>query len=207
MRRHLNYANVVATFALLFAMSGGALAAKHYLINSTSQINPKVVKSLKGKAGPTGPAGSAGSAGKEGPAGKEGGTGKEGKEGKEGKTGAPGATDVVTRYGGEETVETGDEVGSYAACDSEEAVTGGGYDFPTAPTSSGKFYMTADRPSDQTISILTKPAGAKPDLIPIFFTQHPAPSNGSPASGWLSAVKNETGSSFKIRSYVICASP
>jgi hypothetical protein len=28
-RRHLNYANVVATLALVFAMSGGALAASH----------------------------------------------------------------------------------------------------------------------------------------------------------------------------------
>jgi hypothetical protein len=50
-RRHLNYANVVATLALLFAMSGGALAASHYLINSTTQINPKVLKKLKGRSG------------------------------------------------------------------------------------------------------------------------------------------------------------
>jgi hypothetical protein len=59
-------------------MSGGALAAKHYLINSTKQISPKVLKSLKMRAGPTGPAGTAGALGKEGAQGKE---GKEGKEG------------------------------------------------------------------------------------------------------------------------------
>jgi hypothetical protein len=47
MRKHLSYANVVATFALLFAMSGGALAAKHYLLNSVSQINPRVVRELR----------------------------------------------------------------------------------------------------------------------------------------------------------------
>jgi hypothetical protein len=46
MRRRLNYANVTATLALFFAMSGGALAAKRYLINSTKQINPKVLKAL-----------------------------------------------------------------------------------------------------------------------------------------------------------------
>jgi cytoskeletal protein RodZ len=45
-RRHLNYANIVATLALLFAMSGGALAAKHYLINSTKQISPKALQAL-----------------------------------------------------------------------------------------------------------------------------------------------------------------
>ncbi|HEX3510504.1 MAG TPA: hypothetical protein VHT27_05325 [Solirubrobacteraceae bacterium] len=47
MRKHLSYANVVATFALLFAMSGGALAAKHYLLNSVSQINPRVLAGIK----------------------------------------------------------------------------------------------------------------------------------------------------------------
>jgi hypothetical protein len=46
MRRHLTYANVTATLALVFAMSGGALAAKHYLISSTNQIDPKVLKSF-----------------------------------------------------------------------------------------------------------------------------------------------------------------
>jgi hypothetical protein len=80
-RRHLNYANVIATLALVFAMSGGALAAKHYLINSTKQINPKVLKKLKGntgKTGATGPAGAAGAAGKDGSAGKEGAKGAPG---------------------------------------------------------------------------------------------------------------------------------
>ncbi len=47
LRRNLTYANVTATLALVFAMSGGALAAKHYLVNSTKQINPTVIKSLE----------------------------------------------------------------------------------------------------------------------------------------------------------------
>lgn len=46
MRRHLSYANVTATLALIFAMSGGALAAKHYLVTKTNQISPKVLKSF-----------------------------------------------------------------------------------------------------------------------------------------------------------------
>ena len=85
LRRRLNYANVTATLALVFAMSGGALAAKHYVINSTSQLSPKVLKALKGKTGKTGPAGNPGAAGKEGPPGKEGAQGPPGKNG----TGAP----------------------------------------------------------------------------------------------------------------------
>ena len=67
--RTLSYANVTATLALIFAMSGGALAANHYLINSTKQINPKVLKKLKGQAGR---AGLNGAAGKDGAPGKEG---------------------------------------------------------------------------------------------------------------------------------------
>lgn len=71
-QKRLTYANVVATLALVFAMSGGAVAASHYLITSTKQISPKVIKKLKGKAGPQGPAGKAGAAGQAGQTGKEG---------------------------------------------------------------------------------------------------------------------------------------
>src|SRR6476646_10054880 len=83
-RRHLSYANVVATLALVFAMSGSALAAKHYLINSTNQINPKVLKKLKGKTGSRGPTGTIGPAGVQGLAGTPGKDGAQGKEGPRG---------------------------------------------------------------------------------------------------------------------------
>jgi hypothetical protein len=74
-RSHLSYANVVATLALVFAMSGGALAARHYLITSTRQIKPSVLKKLQGRSGKTGaagPQGNEGSPGKEGPPGTPG---------------------------------------------------------------------------------------------------------------------------------------
>jgi hypothetical protein len=77
-RRHLSYANIVATMALVFAMSGAAVAAKHYLVNSTSQINPKVLKKLIGKAGPTGRMGTQGLVGAEGKRGPEGAKGEPG---------------------------------------------------------------------------------------------------------------------------------
>ena len=105
MRRRLSYANVTATLALFFAMSGGALAAKHYLINSTKQINPKVLKALKGANGTNG---TNGAMGKEGPQGKEGLQGKEGKEGPfagtlpSGKT----TTGAWELYGEKELAET-----------------------------------------------------------------------------------------------------
>ncbi len=98
--RRLSYANVVATLALVFAMSGGALAASHYLISSTKQISPRVLSALKGRAGapgapgragPQGARGEIGSVGKEGPAGKEGSIGKEGPVGKAGTPGKKGS--------------------------------------------------------------------------------------------------------------------
>jgi hypothetical protein len=94
----LTYANVVATVALVFSMTGGALAASHYLINSTKQINPKVLRALhgaKGAKGATGTPGRPGSVGPTGPAGGNGIAGLAGKEGREGDRGAhgiPGAT-------------------------------------------------------------------------------------------------------------------
>src|SRR5205085_829690 len=101
-RTRLTYANVAATLALFFAMTGGALAAKHYLINSTKQINPKVLKKLKGRAGRRGVTGKEGAPGKEGPAGpagKEGPAGKRGSAGIQGKEGEPGPL-VTTLPGG-----------------------------------------------------------------------------------------------------------
>ncbi len=53
-RRHITYANVAATMALVFAMGGTAVAAKHYLINSTRQIRPSVLKALHGANGKNG---------------------------------------------------------------------------------------------------------------------------------------------------------
>lgn len=78
MRRHLSYANVAATLALVFAMSGGAMAANSYLINSTKQINPKVLKKLKGNSGKAGANGAPGANGATGPTGATGATGPAG---------------------------------------------------------------------------------------------------------------------------------
>jgi hypothetical protein len=90
MRKRLSYANVTATLALVFAMSGGAMAANHYLINSTKQINPKVLKKLTGKTGATGATGATGSTGAGGPQGPQGPKGTEGAKGEHGAEGPAG---------------------------------------------------------------------------------------------------------------------
>jgi hypothetical protein len=126
-RRHVNATTVIAALALVFAMSGGAYAAKKFLITSTGQISPKVLKSLKGAsgakgangaagaqgpAGPTGPAGTPGAQGAQGPAGANGTDGKEGKQGTAGTTGftdtlPSGKTETGTWSARQETEEVG----------------------------------------------------------------------------------------------------
>jgi hypothetical protein len=63
MRPKLTYANVLATLALFFALGGSAIAAREYLITSTKQISPKVLKTLRGRTGPVGAVGPKGDTG------------------------------------------------------------------------------------------------------------------------------------------------
>ena len=87
-RRHVTFANVAMTVALVFTMSGGAYAAGKYLITSTKQVSPKVLKSLKGANGKNGVAGPMGATGPQGPAGAT------GAKGETGPAGVPGANGV-----------------------------------------------------------------------------------------------------------------
>jgi len=89
-RRPITYANVVATLALVLAMSGGAIAATRYLINSTRQINPHVLKQLRGAIGPRGLTGAIG------PVGPQGVTGQIGTKGPKGEPGPDGFSALST---------------------------------------------------------------------------------------------------------------
>jgi hypothetical protein len=71
-RRHITYTNVAATLALVLAMSGGALAASRYLINSTRQIKPSVLRYLHGRNGVNGLNGLNGRNGRNGLSGRNG---------------------------------------------------------------------------------------------------------------------------------------
>ena len=91
----------LALLALFVAPGGTSLAASNYVITSTKQIRPSVLRALHGTRGPdglrglagaTGPQGFAGAPGAAGALGGQGVTGATGPEGKEGKTGATGAT-------------------------------------------------------------------------------------------------------------------
>jgi hypothetical protein len=82
----MSYTNVVVTLALLFAMSGGAFAATHtkFIITSTKQISPAVLKKLKGANGANGTPGAQGSRGENGAAGSVGPAGGNGSNGANG---------------------------------------------------------------------------------------------------------------------------
>lgn len=111
MRRRPTPATIIAIVALFVALGGTAVAASRYIITSTSQIKPSVLKDLHGHDGATGPAGTPGQVGATGQAGaqgtpglagnpgEKGATGDEGAVGKEGPQGPPGAsgTTIVAR--------------------------------------------------------------------------------------------------------------
>jgi hypothetical protein len=106
--------NLVAWLALFVAMGGTSIAASHYIITSTKQIKPSVLRQLhggrgsagvRGATGLQGPAGSPGPQGNEGPQGKEGSQGKEASQGKEGPQGKEGVTEVKYEKEGREGKE------------------------------------------------------------------------------------------------------
>jgi len=103
--RAFNYANVTATIALVLSLSSGALAADHYLINSTKQISPKVLRELRGRGGNAGATGATGSAGASGVTGVPGAAGPQGATGAAGTpggaTGATGAEGATGATGAE----------------------------------------------------------------------------------------------------------
>ncbi len=110
--------SMVAVLALFFALAGTAIATNHYLITTTSQIKPSVLKKLKGYAGQSGAVGPQGAQGKEGLQGKEGPQGKEGLQGNEGPKGqtgseGPAGVGLAALFGdgsdGDVTISTNDE--------------------------------------------------------------------------------------------------
>jgi hypothetical protein len=103
-RKRITYANVAMTLALVFAMSGGAYAANKYLITSTKQISPKVLKALKGAKGANGANGAAGAAGAAGTAGPQAPAGAAGAKGETGAAGAAGAKGETGKEGSPWTV-------------------------------------------------------------------------------------------------------
>jgi Collagen triple helix repeat (20 copies) len=90
--RHPSPALVIACVALLLALTGSAFAAGHFVITSTKEISPSVLRALNGKRGPRGD---------RGPVGPSGIPGTPGSQGSPGTPGTPGAPATDLKYYGE----------------------------------------------------------------------------------------------------------
>src|SRR5436305_4762019 len=138
---------VIACLALFLALGGTAVAAHHYLITSTSQIKPSVLKSLKGNQGPQGVQGIQGTQGSLGPQGQTGRQGVQGIQGPQGPGGPPGpigppgttTLSALTTFEGAAGVyvfnaEFGEYIAaSLASCAPGERVVSGGSGYEVAP--------------------------------------------------------------------------
>lgn len=140
-RARLTYANVVATLALLFAMSGGAIAASHYAISSTKQIKPSVLKKLRGKTGRPGAVGAKGTAGSTGAPGAPGITGLVGPRGESGPQ-SLGAINVDT------TIPSGSPMLVSLDGISIESQCGADVDLAIEPTHGGEIQMAGTESLD-----------------------------------------------------------
>jgi hypothetical protein len=116
LRRHLTYANVVASLALFLALGGVAFAATRLPRNSvgTGQLRPEAVtagkiakktrKQLMGARGPQGPQGATGKTGAKGPKGAKGEKGATGATGARGPAGTDGTGPAFEAFAGEKAV-------------------------------------------------------------------------------------------------------
>ncbi len=168
-RRRVTFANVMLTLALVFAMSGGAYAAQRYLITSTKQISPKVLKALKGSAGPAGSPGvqgAAGPQGAQGPQGTSGVNGEKGEKGEAGPRGEPGPKGEPWPAGG--TLPKGaTETGSWSAHPAEGQVQFLPISFPIPLAGELEEFQTLIAPNAKCPGSAAKPA-AEPGYLCVY---------------------------------------
>src|ERR1700722_154736 len=149
--KRVTYVNVAMTLVLVFAMSGGAFAAGKYLITSTKQIKPSVLKQLTGKAGPAGKNGTNGANGANGAPGEKGAPGANGTNGANGANGSSvGSTALASKNancpeGGSEF--TAAENKKSYACNGSPWTAGG--TLPAKKTETGTWGFSAHAEGDQ----------------------------------------------------------
>jgi hypothetical protein len=173
---------LLALFAVALLTAGTGYAAQRYVITTTKQISPKVLKALKGNRGVRGVHGEKGAQGGQGPQGAQGATGAQGPQGPQGPQGAQGAagaTNVTVRSFDFTVTPLG---AAFAAiiCPTGQRATGGGVRAPVGV----EVYAT-------------HPTNGSGD----------PPAQGETPVGWRGAVDNFLNSSQTFTVYAICAAP
>ena len=175
-RRRPSAATAIAVVALVFAMSGTALATS-YVITSIHQIKPSVVRQLRGKTGPQGPYGP---------------QGPQGKTGAQGNQGPSGPANIVIRWSAAVSVpNTGPIVrDAWAKCLATEHLVGGGGD-TVGGSATWSTYIVASNPSDGSIQ------GAPTDGSQTPAAYWHVEANNQSGGG---------GATVKLYAYALCAS-
>lgn len=167
---------VIAVFALVFAMLGGAYAASDSGLTAgaskanekKSQKGPRGPKGKTGAAGPQGPVGPAGANGKDGakgdtgPAGPAGPQGKPGEDGEDGEDGQPGSPWTAGGTLPPGSTETGTfAFRQFGATEGQELVTGIGFPIPlAAELDAGEVHLVSKEEWSHEAA-KTVPAGCK----------------------------------------------
>lgn len=145
-RRRLTLTNIALAVALLFAMTGGAYAAKHWVISSISQIKPSVRQQLQG-TGKNGATGAQGPIGAQGPAGPQGPPGTAGTAGTVGENGVSVTSTVLSPGSNEHCPDGGAEFtsvsGASYACNGHTGYT---KTLPIGETETGTWSIDAAAP-------------------------------------------------------------
>lgn len=171
---------VAALIAGCLLFAGTSEAATHWLITSTNQIKPSVLKALRGKQGKQGPRGATGPQGPAGGQGGTGATGPQGSQGPQGPQGVPGPESLTTTQlpEGFVPVAANSTATSNAVCAPGDVVTGGGY-------TQGSNTV----PGIQVISS---------------FPESSAPGTGVGINEWSVTAYNPTGSSLSFMAIAVC---